>query len=363
MGHKLTIRTDHRQLTHLATIDTFDRRVEGIILEILAFEPTIIWRPGKNHANADGFTRLTHEPREAGRDDHLFQRRTPPEFSTPQVLMIETPESDSSEDEETGGDEPLIEPVAAAVEEPIRPISPWLDVEYDHSAWISDSDEYPPGHIQADRREGPDNSWAPRPRVEIADTSAIRDDLLDSDLDSSSPNSLQSDPEFVHSRRLSDSEGLLCLAAEGQPAAKTSRHESTDARVDLATRATSDDILSSLASEEEDRRRDAGLIERRWIDREFRFVGIASGRVMPENNWSVSHSAWLREFALIHDHPASVASTDTEEDVTVFMIDDAPNDDGETALSSTTTENAHVEANTSATTQSSSDASTIELPA
>lgn len=81
MGHKLTIRTDHRPLTHLASIDTRDRRVCGMILEILAFEPTIIWRAGSQHANADGLTRLTHVPREAGKDDHLFRRQPPTQMA------------------------------------------------------------------------------------------------------------------------------------------------------------------------------------------------------------------------------------------------------------------------------------------
>lgn len=95
MGHKLTIRTDHRPLTHLATIDTRDRRVCGMILEILAFEPTIIWRAGSQLANADGLTRLTHVPRKAGKDDHLFRRQdksasAPADADTAMVFMIST---------------------------------------------------------------------------------------------------------------------------------------------------------------------------------------------------------------------------------------------------------------------------------
>lgn len=77
LGHPLTIRTDHQALTHLAPIDTIHRKVCGLILEILAFNPTVIWRAGKDHGNADSLSRLTHLARCRAPDDHLF-RRVPP---------------------------------------------------------------------------------------------------------------------------------------------------------------------------------------------------------------------------------------------------------------------------------------------
>ena len=58
LGGKVTFITDHAPLTHLRKKDSFPEKVQAYFLELEQYDYTLEHRPGKQHGNADGLSRI-----------------------------------------------------------------------------------------------------------------------------------------------------------------------------------------------------------------------------------------------------------------------------------------------------------------
>ena len=63
LGHHFTVRTDHSALTSLLKNVNATGRIARWICYLMEYDFTIVTRPGRVHANADGLSRLPVEPR------------------------------------------------------------------------------------------------------------------------------------------------------------------------------------------------------------------------------------------------------------------------------------------------------------
>ena len=62
LGHHFTVRTDHSALTSLLKNVNATGRIARWICCLMEYDFTIVTRPGRVHANADGLSRLPAEP-------------------------------------------------------------------------------------------------------------------------------------------------------------------------------------------------------------------------------------------------------------------------------------------------------------